>query len=513
MKARVLVVDDQKISRVTVAAALAESGYVAETADSGAAGLERARAWLPDIVVLDVHMPGMDGFEVVAELKADPRTAPIPVVFLTAEVPSDDLVVRGLELGAYDFLNKGCSRAELLARVGVMARIKRGYDEQSALARVSGLAVRRDGVETLARGIAAEVARALRADGAMVVVPREEGAARVVAAVGLGPEAEERSLWLAERLADAETVACVLEPPWGGCAGGVAVPRAHGAPCEFAVFSDAPCDADDLHLLELLANQATLALDNAVLHARSVEQALTLEEQATALAQAMTERSRFFASMSHELRTPINAVLGYAGLLQDGVYGELEERQAHAVDRVVRSGRHLLDLVNDVLDISRLEAGKLQMDPQPTELASLLRDVASTVEVQARERGLSVEVEAPRSVRVETDPGRVRQIVLNLLSNAVKFTDHGGVRALLALGDGWAEIRVVDTGPGIAPEDLERIFQEFEQTDTAQGRGGTGLGLPISRRLAVLLGGSLEVERDPGPGATFILRLPLGSPA
>lgn len=190
MMARVLVIDDQKIPRVTVGNALTDAGYQVSAAASGAEGLEQARDMCPDVIVLDIHMPGMDGFEVVERLKQDPRTAPIPVIFLTAEVPSDELVVRGLALGAYDFLGKGGSRAELLARVGVMARIKRGYDELSALARISEVVVRNHEPAALAELLVQQVALALRADAAVLELPGGDGIEPVRASVGVPPGEE-----------------------------------------------------------------------------------------------------------------------------------------------------------------------------------------------------------------------------------------------------------------------------------------------------------------------------------
>ena len=169
--ARVLVVDDQKVSRATVAAILNAAGHTVESASSGPEGIERAQAECPDVIVLDVQMPGMDGFEVVERLKQDPSTAPIPILLLTAQAPTDELLVRGLDLGAYDFLNKGCSRAELLARVGVMARIKRGYDELASVARVSGLALEAGDLQALADGVAGQVARTFRAEVVLLAMP------------------------------------------------------------------------------------------------------------------------------------------------------------------------------------------------------------------------------------------------------------------------------------------------------------------------------------------------------
>ena len=525
--ARVLVVDDQKVSRATVASILASAGHSVESAASGPEGIDRARAACPDVIVLDVQMPGMDGFEVVERLKQDASTAPIPILLLTAQAPTDELLVRGLELGAYDFLNKGCSRAELLARVGVMARIKRGYDELSSVARVSGLALEAGELQALANGVAAQVARTFRADAVLLNLPGDASVAEVRAGCGM-PTRDPRWFVTVDLVLD--QVSCCagapavtlngaeeeVEWPYPFAHGaGVCIARATGGPALLAAFrhDGLPFAEEDLALLALLGRQATLALDNARLHAQTRQQARTLEEQASALERAMTERSRFFASMSHELRTPINAILGYGDLLREGVYGGLAPSQTGALDRVVRSARHLLELVNDVLDISKLEAGKLEIFPEPTSLGALLREVAATVELQARDKALALEVRVMRDVTVVTDPGRVRQIVLNLLSNAVKFTDAGSVRVVLDCFGPWAEIRVEDTGPGIAPEDQERVFQEFEQTHGGAGRGGTGLGLPISRRLAGLLGGSLALQSVQGEGAVFILRLPISPSA
>jgi signal transduction histidine kinase/DNA-binding response OmpR family regulator len=524
--ARVLVVDDQKVSRATVAAILTAAGHTVDSAASGPEGLEHARAECPDVIVLDVQMPGMDGFEVVERLKQDASTAPIPILLLTAQAPTDELLVRGLDLGAYDFLNKGCSRAELLARVGVMARIKRGYDELSSVARVSGLALEAGDLQALADGVAGQVQRTFRADAVLLSLPGDGALTEVRAGCGV-PALDPR--WFVavdlvlERLSCRPGAPAVALKPSGegdewpfpfGAGMAVCVARSAGSPALLAAFRTgaAPFGDEDLALMALLGRQATIALDNAVLHARTRQQARALEEQAAALEKAMTERSRFFASMSHELRTPLNAILGYGELLQEGVYGDLSPTQANTLDRVVRSARHLLELVNDVLDISKMEAGKLEMFPEPTDLALLLREVSGTVELQAKAKQLELQIRAGTPVHVVTDPGRVRQIVLNLLSNAVKFTDQGTVRVTVSSVGRWAEVRVEDTGPGIAPADHDRVFQEFEQTGGSAGRGGTGLGLPISRRLAGLLGGSLSLESRPGEGSAFTLRLPLAAP-
>jgi signal transduction histidine kinase/CheY-like chemotaxis protein len=522
--ARILVVDDQKISRLTLAGILGDAGHEVRAEGSGPEGLESARSWLPDVVILDVHMPEMDGFEVVARLKEDPVTESIPVVFLTGDPPTDELVVRGLELGAYDFLSKGCSKAELLARVSVMDRIKRSHDELSAIARISDALLRSVDPETLARQFVAEARSVFRADAAVLAIERR-GQAKVRVADGIdaddggvvamlkaaGGEFTEEDT--AESvILDDEAMARVVSPHLGDrfASSGLACVRRGPSTALVAVLAgESRLFRDDVDrpLLKNLGSQAAIAIEHALLNERTRQQAEDLER-------AMTERSRFFASLSHELRTPINAVIGYNHLLQERIFGKLSERQSEALAKANRSAQHLLELVDDILDISKIEAGKLEVLPEETNLAALMRDTATSLQLQAREKGIELEIEAPDQLKVETDPARVRQVVLNLLSNAVKFTEEGRVTLTVSRDGGdMIRVQVSDTGPGIAPEDQDRIFEEFEQARSSGAASGTGLGLAISRRLAELLGGRLELESEVGVGSTFILTLPETIPA
>ena len=521
---RILVVDDQHVSRVAVGLMLRQAGYHVALAGGGEEGLRQARARGPDVIVLDVNMPDLDGFAVVAQLKRDPETAPIPVILLTAEAPTEELVVRGLELGAYDFLAKGCSRAELLARVGVMSRIKRSHDELAALARITDVLVQATEPRELAQRFAEQVCRSFQAAAALLVLPGTAEQPDVRAGVGVAVD-EPRFFLLVDALFEnvqpepggGATVlpdATALTAPAGPAFASAlvaCVERVAQRPLLLAVFAEEPAAFNpeaDAPLLGLLARHAVLALENALLQVQTWRQAQTLQEQAVRLESAMRERSRFFATMNHELRTPINAILGYSELLRDGIYGPLQPRQHGATERVLASAQQLLSLVNDVLDFSKIDAGKLEIVPEPADLALLLREVAAVVELQATSKGLSFAVQAPPHCRLVTDAARVRQIVLNLVTNAIKFTDRGGVELALHEAPDAVEIRVRDSGPGIAAADQERVFADFEQTEVGAGRGGTGLGLAISRRLAALLGGSLSLHSTPGEGSTFTLRLP-----
>jgi signal transduction histidine kinase len=224
-------------------------------------------------------------------------------------------------------------------------------------------------------------------------------------------------------------------------------------------------------------------------------------------------KSEFLANMSHELRTPLNAIIGFSEVLHEQMFGELNERQLEYLDDVLLAARHLLSLINDVLDLSKVEAGRMELELSEVSLPETLETGLTMQEERAREArvtlGLAVD---PAAIVVQADERKLRQVLFNLLSNAVTFTPPGGrVDVSARLEDGIVEVAVADTGSGIAPEDQERIFEEFLQA-RANGDGarpeGTGLGLPLARRFIELHGGRLWVESDPGRGSTFRFTLP-----
>jgi signal transduction histidine kinase/CheY-like chemotaxis protein len=242
-----------------------------------------------------------------------------------------------------------------------------------------------------------------------------------------------------------------------------------------------------------------------------------LEQRTRALEDASQAKARFLATMSHELRTPLNAVLGYAGLLRDGVYGMLTEQQQRAVRSIVRRARDLQLLIDDVLDLSRIEAGHMALREEEFDPATVLEEIREAVAPFARDKPLTVAVRARPGHRVCLDRGRYRQVVLNLVANAVKFTPRRGEVELTLedRADHHFITRVRDTGIGIPQEDLQRVFESFQQLDSGTTRRypGLGLGLSIARRIVELLGGTIEVESQPGHGTTFTVTLPTRSEA
>ncbi|HEX5581390.1 MAG TPA: HAMP domain-containing sensor histidine kinase, partial [Gemmatimonadaceae bacterium] len=266
---------------------------------------------------------------------------------------------------------------------------------------------------------------------------------------------------------------------------------------------------------EALRTQAvSLAGTTAKLTALNAE----LQRRQAELQHAMSARNRFYASMSHELRTPINAIIGYSTLLLDHIYGPLTDRQRQGLERSHRAANHLLELVNDVLDLSKIEAGKIELTLQPVAFPAIIEELFVTIGPLADEHGSQLSLESDCEVTLFTDPRRVRQILLNLLSNAIKFGHGKPIEVRCSAGangaEGGLEVAVRDHGAGISEGDLARIFDEFVQLpDTTPRLQGTGLGLSISKRLAQLLGGDLSVESRVGDGSTFRLTLPASVPA
>jgi signal transduction histidine kinase len=228
--------------------------------------------------------------------------------------------------------------------------------------------------------------------------------------------------------------------------------------------------------------------------------------------EATQAKSRFLANMSHELRTPLNAILGYGELLLDNIYGELGERPREVLERVQSNGKHLLGLINDVLDLSKIEAGRLSLVVDDYAMQAIVQSVMAATEGLAQTKGLALTAQLADDMPLgRGDERRLTQVLLNLVGNAIKFTESGSVEITAGAADGWFELAVRDTGPGIAEADQARIFEAFQQVDSTSTRkkGGTGLGLSISKRIVELYGGAMSVESTPGAGSTFRVVLPV----
>jgi signal transduction histidine kinase len=266
-----------------------------------------------------------------------------------------------------------------------------------------------------------------------------------------------------------------------------------------------PFTDKQIALVETFADQAAIAIENVRLFDEIQDKSRQLEE-------ASQHKSQFLANMSHELRTPLNAILGYTELMADGAYGEPSEKMIGILKRLEANGKHLLGLINDVLDLSKIEAGQLELELSDYSIQDIAQTVRSTLEPLATDKKLGFKVEvAPQLPPGRGDGRRLTQVLINLVGNAIKFTDAGEVAIKAEANNGAFHVSVCDTGPGISAADQAKLFQEFQQADNAitRKKGGTGLGLAISKRIIEMHGGRIWVESQVGQGSTFAFTLPV----
>ena len=260
-----------------------------------------------------------------------------------------------------------------------------------------------------------------------------------------------------------------------------------------------------LDLLQRFASQSVLAIHNARLFHE-------IEEKGRELESANQHKSEFLANMSHELRTPLNAILGYTELILDDIYGAVPEKIQEVLARLEKNGRHLLNLINDVLDLSKIEAGRLSLSLNEYSMEEVLKMVSNSVEALLAEKDLELKVEVPKDLVIgKGDEQRIAQVMLNLVGNAIKFTDEGEVKVEVNVANETFLVSVHDTGPGITEADQQKIFDEFRQADGSSTRkkGGTGLGLSISKKIINMHGGRIWVESTLGRGSIFHFTLPI----
>jgi signal transduction histidine kinase len=260
-----------------------------------------------------------------------------------------------------------------------------------------------------------------------------------------------------------------------------------------------------IDLLQTFATQSALAIQNAWLFRE-------IEQKSRELEAASRHKSEFLANMSHELRTPLNAIIGFSEVLGERMFGELNEKQDEYLKDIHASGQHLLSLINDILDLSKIEAGRMELEVTDFDLPMAIDNALMLVRERAVRRSIALHTTVDdRLAQVQGDERKIRQVLLNLLSNAIKFTPEGGRIDVHAVPrDGMVEVSVSDTGVGIAPEDQEAGFEEFRQVGTADKKvEGTGLGLAMSRKFVELHGGKIWVKSQVGAGSTFTFTLPV----
>ena len=501
----VLVVDDTLANRWVLTRILGEGGYRVIEGET-AADAVRLAAERPDLIVLDVRLPDGSGFEIARGMKANAQTADIPVLLISASFTSPNERAQGLDAGADGYLTHPVEPPVLLATIRALLRSReaeRALRESEVrfrtmadsapvmiwLSDVNGRAqwFSRSWVEFTGRPLEEQVG-----DGwASVIHPddlertlntyRTHAAAHEPFRVELRIRRHDG----ADRWVLSSGTPRINEA--GDFAGYI------GSCLDITDRKDGEMERERLLLRERTARAEADAARMAAEHANDV-------------------KAQFLAAMSHELRTPLNAIGGYVDLLELGIRGPVTEAQREDLDRIRRNQRHLLGLINNVLNFAKIEAGHVEYRLVDVRLHDILDEMYSLVAPQVRARGLKYEYRpCPPSLMVQADIEKVQQVLINLLSNAIKFTEPGGlVRLECVSTDTMANIRVVDTGVGIPASKLEAIFEPFVQVDQAFTREGqgTGLGLSISRDLARAMGGDITVESVFGAGAIFTLSLP-----
>ncbi len=535
----ILIVDDRPENLLALEAILEPLGQTLIRAGSGDDALRTLLRHDVAVILLDVQMPVLSGFETARLIKSRERSRYIPIIFLTAISKEEEYVFEGYSVGAVDYLFKPFQPDILRSKVSVFVDL---YQKQRQLSIQQQRLVEADLRDLETRHIRelyesearfSEIVRS--AMDAIVVFDTD-------AIVTIFNTAAEHMFGMTSEEAVGRDVRRLFpEALREGffdtvCVDNAARTQAARKEGQHVLSFDAlrsggepfPVEATVSCLTVRGKRTYTLILRD-ISERRRAEQ--ELQEQAKSLATAMGElkglnaeladrqveleramaaRSRFYASMSHELRTPINAVLGYSTLLLENIYGPLNEKQAEGIARTHKAAKHLLELVNDVLDLSKIEAGKIDLRLQPVAFPALIEDLFVTVRPLADQYGspLSLEHDGD-AINVVSDPRRLRQILLNLLSNAIKFGRGNPIRVRsIPMSEGGVTIEVIDQGEGIAQADREKIFDEFVQLGKTQRTEGTGLGLPISRRLAEMLNGRLEIESEIGVGSTFRLVVP-----
>jgi PAS domain S-box-containing protein len=526
-RARILMVDDRTENLLALEAILQPLGQELVRAGSGE---EALRALLRDdfaVILLDVQMPDMNGFETAEVIKQRERSRSTPIIFLTALSKEEQYVRQGYSAGAVDYMSKPIDPDVLRSKVAVFIELWLKNQELREMDRQLEAAKRRELDLAHLRRLSESEARYEDILGSVIDAVVTFGDDEQVVVFNAAAEAmfgrtaatvRQRSFHELIAPADRDLVARQVRAILGGArhdARSMLIQGVRSDGTEFPLeISLSRLELRDGALNTMIGRDVTVRVAAEVALRRNTEELRALNDELNRrteeLEDAMGARSRFYASMSHELRTPINAMLGYTALLLDDVYGPLKDVQVVGIERANRAAKHLLELVNDILDLSKIEAGKLEVSPEPVMMPGLIEDLFVSVQPLADLHGARLEMSHEgEPITLVTDARRVRQILLNLLSNAIKF--GGGKKVTVesrAGAEGGIRIGVIDRGPGIAGADLERIFDEFVQLANGSRQEGTGLGLAISRRLANLLGGSLTVESVPTQGTAFWLTLP-----
>ena len=550
--ADILMVDDRPENLLALEAILAGVGRRLVKANSGPEALKRLLAQDFAVILLDVQMPGMDGFETARFIRQRDRSRHTPIIFLTAYDRSEAAVAKGYSVGAVDFLFKPLVPEILKSKVAVFVELFHKTDEIRLQAEQIRLSEQREleaklveqrrhwESDRLREEVEREKERAtqlqrlerdrwllLQSSGEGIYGVDMNGNCTFLNAAGariLGVEAADM---LGKHMHELTHHTKVDGSPYPAeeCPIYQSFKTGIGCRIDNELFwrldgSSFPVEYSSYPIVDQDKVDGAVVTFSDITERQAAREELTRAKVAAEFARAEAEsanraKSQFLANMSHELRTPLNAVIMYSELLQEEAADEGVQRFIPDLEKIRNAGRHLLSLVNGVLDLSKIEAGRMELYEETFEICPLIQDVASTVQPLADRKSNKLEVHCPANLgTMYADVTKVRQVLLNLLSNACKFTEQGTVRIDVERNavDGmeWVRFGITDSGIGMTAEQIGKLFQPFSQADASTTRkfGGTGLGLAISKRFCEMMGGQIQVTSEAGKGSTFTVHLP-----
>ncbi len=496
----ILIVDDTPSDLKMLMNILKEDGYMVRPANDGELAMRSVNVRLPELILLDIRMPGLNGYHVCQRLKSSEITRNIPVIFISSLGESLDKV-RAFNVGGVDYITKPFEASEVLARVQTHLSIclmQKQLEEH-----IRQLKDERDMAQKYL-DIAGVVMLVIDANQKVSLINRK-------GCTILGYKEEEiiGNNWFDNYL-----------------------PVKHKEPFK-AVFQKLMAGEVETvqnyenPVLNKKGEERIIAWHNSLLTDEqgniigilSSGEDVTEQKKSEEVLRAANERlleldsmkSMFIASMSHELRTPLNSVIGFSGLILEGLAGDISPEMKDYIKRINRSGKHLLALISNVLDISKLESGKLDVDVEHFDLFSLVEEAVDEITPKINDKQLVIKSTVPDNLEMYTDRTRLFQCVINLLSNAVKFTEAGEIRIMVEENQDQIEISVMDTGIGISDDNVQHIFSAFERLDSPLKikAGGSGLGLYLTNNLVTeVLHGEITVESEEGKGSVFRLKVP-----
>lgn len=525
-KIGILVVDDTPANLSVLTQMLSRKDYEVRVAPNGKLALQSAQSKPPQLILLDINMPGLDGYQVCEQLKANPKTSAIPIIFISA-LDGADNKVKAFQIGGVDYITKPFETVEVLARIDNQLRLRSlqiqlQQQNQKLQQEIESRQAVEEHLRILKRAIAESV------NGIIIIEARVENYPIIFVNTGFeritGYSSDEILGQSFDFLLDSDRESEDFQK--------LKEAIATGKSCQILLHDtrkDKTRFWNELSLSPVRDKKGNLThfigIQNDVSHRISIEEKIIRAKELAD--QANKAKSTFIANMSHELRSPLNAILGFSQLM--GRSPGLSQSDRENISIINRSGEHLLTLINNILDLSKIEAGKTVLQPVNFDLYRLLDEVEDMFLLRAENKGLKLIFERQENIPqyVCTDIVKLRQILINLLGNAIKFTRVGGISVRVRKGKEKNETKtethyqfpitqihfdVIDTGLGIAESELDRLFEAFTQTQAGtEIQEGTGLGLPIAQKFARLLGGDIRVRSREGKGSTFSFDIWVGA--